>query len=63
MMTPLSLANTPAPVALWQSGSVQHFDDEQNLRPDDELKGLLELELHDHRDVTAPARTPTRSAI
>ena len=39
------------PWSLWQNAIVRHFDDEQNLRPDDELERLLELSLQDHGDV------------
>ena len=42
---------------------VQHFDDEKNLRHDDELEGRLELSLHGHGDADRPARTPTGTAI
>ena len=34
------------------SWNVQHSGEEQNLRHDNELEGLLELELHDRRHVT-----------
>ena len=39
-------------LSLWHNCNVQHSDDGLNQRHDDELEGLLELELHVHREAS-----------